>query len=116
MFSNARSMNPVAYIISDFQSSTSGFLNLKADTAISWYFVPVAAARQNNLYIDSAWFDNPVLQPMQPVKLKVKIRNSSDERLEKIPLQLSINHVQKSVASFAIDPGSETTVVLPLYE
>jgi hypothetical protein len=43
----------------------------------------------------------------------VKIRNSSDERLEKIPLQLSINNVQKSVASFAVDPGSETIVVLP---
>lgn len=113
MFSNVKNMNPVAYIISDFQRTTSGFRNLKADTAISWYFIPVSAARQNNLYIDSAWFDNPVLQPLQPVKLKVKIRNSSEERLEKIPLQLSVNHVQKSVASFAVDPGSETTVVLP---
>jgi hypothetical protein len=113
MFSSARSMNPVAYIISDFQRTTSGFINLKADTAISWFFVPVVAAKQNNLYIDTAWFDNPVLQPLQPAKLRVKIRNSSDERLEKIPLQLSINNVQKTVASFAVDPGSETTVVLP---
>ena len=113
MFSNVKNMNPVAYIISDFQRSTSGFGNLKADTSISWYFIPVSAAKQNNLYIDSAWFDNPVLQPLQPVKLKVRIRNSSEERLEKIPLQLSINHARKSVASFAVDPGSETTVVLP---
>jgi hypothetical protein len=113
MFSGVRGMNPVSYIISDFQHTTSGFLNLKADTAISWFFVPVVAAKQNNLYIDTAWFDNPVLQPMQPARLRVKIRNSSDERLEKIPLQLTINNVQKSVASFAIDPGSETTVVLP---
>ncbi len=113
MFSKARSMNPVAYIISDFQRTTSGFTNLKADTAISWIFVPVVAAKQNNLYIDTAWFDNPVLQPMLPAKLSVKIRNSSDDRLEKIPLQLSINNVQKSVASFAVEPRSETTVVLP---
>jgi Aerotolerance regulator N-terminal len=113
MFSNARSMNPVAYIISDFQRTTSGFTTLKADTSISWFFVPVVAAKQNNLYIDTAWFDNPVLQPLQPAKLRVKIRNSSDERLEKIPLQLSINKVQKSMASFAVEPGSETTVILP---
>jgi hypothetical protein len=113
MFSNARSMNPVAYIISDFQRSTSGFTDLKPDTAISWIFVPVVSAKQNNLYIDSVWFDNPVLQPLQPAKLRVKIRNSSDERLEKIPLQFSINNVQKSVASFEIEPESETTVVLP---
>ena len=113
MFSSVRSMNPVAYILSDFQRSTAGFLNLKADTAISWFFVPVTAVRQNNLYIDSAWFDNPVLQPMQPLKLKVRIRNSSDERLEKLPLQLKINNVQKSVASFIVDPESESTVALP---
>jgi hypothetical protein len=113
MFSYAGSMNPVAYIISDFQRTTAGFMNLKADTSISWFFVPVVSAKQNNLYIDTVWFDNPILQPLQPAKLKVKIRNSSDERLEKIPLQLSINNVQKSVASFAVEPGSETTVVLP---
>jgi hypothetical protein len=113
MFTGVRSMNPVAYIISDFQRSTSGFTNLKADTSISWVFVPIISAKQNNLYIDSAWFDNPVLQPLQPIKLKVKIRSSSDERLEKIPLQLFINNIQKSVASFAIEPESETTVVLP---
>jgi hypothetical protein len=113
MFSIARGMNPVAYIISDFQRTTSGFLNLKADTSVSWYFVPVISAKQNNLYIDSAWFDNSVLQPMQPAKLRVKIRNSSDERLEKMPLQLSINNIQKSMASFAVEPNSETTVVLP---
>lgn len=113
MLSGARSMNPVAYIISDFQKTTSGFTNLKADTSVSWVFVPVRSAKQNNLYIDSAWFDNPVLQPMEPVKLRVKIKSSSDERLEKIPLQLFINNMQKTVASFAIEPESETTVVLP---
>ena len=113
MFSDARNMNPVAYIISDFQHTTSGFINLRSDTAVSWIFVPVIAVKQNNLYIDSAWFDNPVLQPMQPVKLRVKIRNSSDQRLEKIPLSFSINNIQKTVASFEIEPGSETTVVLP---
>ena len=113
MLSGARGMNPVAYVVSDYQRTTSGFQNLKADTAISWFFVPVVSAKQNNLYIDSAWFDNPVLQPLQPAKLKVRIRNSSDERLEKIPLQLSINNIQKSVASFAIEPQSEITVVLP---
>jgi hypothetical protein len=113
MFSATRNMNSVAYIISDFQRSTSGFGNLKADTSASWFFVPVSAAKQNNLFIDSAWFNNPVLQPFQPATLNVKIRNSSGEGLEKIPLQLSINGSQKSVASFAIEPGSETTVVLP---
>jgi hypothetical protein len=113
LLSGMHSANPVAFIISDFQRTTSGIQNLKADTAVSWFFVPLASSKQNNLYIDSAWFDNPVLQPLQQARLRVRIRNNSEEMLEKIPLQLSVNGVQKTVASFAVEPGAATTMVLP---
>ncbi|MCX6243108.1 MAG: BatA domain-containing protein [Bacteroidetes bacterium] len=113
LLSGIRNANRIAYIISDFQRTTAGMQNLNADTTVSWFFLPLETAKQNNLYIDSAWFDNPVLQPSQPARLRVRIRNSSDEMLEKIPLQLTVNSVQKTVASFAIEPSSATTVVLP---
>jgi hypothetical protein len=105
--------NRSAYLVSDFQKSTSGILNLKSDTSVTYFFVPVVAGRVNNLYIDTAWFDSPVQQPNQPVKLKVRIRNSSDEQLEKIPIKLYINKTQKAVASFSIAPGGETVIILP---
>jgi hypothetical protein len=113
LLKDIRNVNKIAYLITDFQKSTCGLQNLKPDTTLTWFFLPLQAAKQNNLYIDSAWFDNPVLQPSQPARLSVRIRNSSDELLEKIPLQLSINGIQKTVASFAVEPSSATTVALP---
>ena len=104
--------NRVAYLISDFQKSTAGLTYIKPDTSTTWFFVPVEAGKTNNLYIDSVSVDNPIQQPGQLVKLKVKIRNSGTEMLEKIPLRLTINKVQKTVASFSVNPEGETEVLL----
>ena len=112
LLNRTRDANKVSYLISDFQKSTSGLAYINPDTSTTWFFVPVAAGKTNNLYIDSVWFDNPVQQPNQPVKLKVKIRNSGTEMLEKIPLRLTINGVQKTVASFSVEPEGETEVLL----
>lgn len=105
--------NRSAYIISDFQKSTSQILTIKPDTSVAYFFIPVKAEKVNNLYIDSVWFDSPVQQANQAVKLKVRIKNCSDEPLEKLPVKLTINTIQKGVASFSVPPQGETTVVLP---
>jgi hypothetical protein len=105
--------NRSAYLISDFQKSSSDLAKLKTDTTVSYFFVPVAAEKTNNLYIDSAWFDSPSQQSGQAVRLKVKIRNSSPEMLEKIPIRLVINKTQKALSSFSIDANGETVVTLP---
>ena len=105
--------NRSAYIISDFQKSTSQILRIKPDTSVAYFFIPVKAEKVNNLYIDSVWFDSPVQQANQAVKLKVRIKNCSDEPLEKLPVKLTVNNIQKGVASFSVSPEGETTVVLP---
>ena len=105
--------NRSAYIISDFQKSSSDLVKLRTDTSVSYFFVPVASEKTNNLFIDSVWFDSPSQQAGQAVKLKVKIRNSSPEMLEKIPVRLLVNKTQKAVSSFSIDANGETIVVLP---
>jgi hypothetical protein len=102
-----------AYLISDFQISTSQIPGIKPDTSVAYYFIPVKAEKVNNVYIDSVWFDSPVQQAGQAVKVKVRIKNSSDESLEKLPVKLTINSIQKGVASFSLSPRGETTVVLP---
>ena len=105
--------NRSAYIISDFQKSTSQISGVKPDTSVAYFFIPVKAEKTNNLYIDSVWFDSPVQQPDQAVKMKVRIKNSSDETLEKMPVKIIINNIQKGVASFSVSPHGETTVVIP---
>jgi hypothetical protein len=105
--------NRSAYLISDFQSSSSPLLSIRSDTSVSYFFIPVKPQKLSNLYIDSVWFDSPVQQASQPVKLNVRIENCSDEMLEKLPVKLTINKIQKSVASFSVPPRGGTTVIIP---
>jgi hypothetical protein len=104
--------NRSAYIISDFQKSSADLVKLKTDTSISYFFVPVVAEKTSNLFIDSVWFDSPSQQAGQAVKLKVMVRNSSPEILEKLPIRLLINNTQKAVSSFSIESNKQTIVTL----
>jgi hypothetical protein len=102
--------NKASYIISDFQKSISQFEGIIKDTNISTYLIPVIPQKSNNLFIDSCWFDSPVLQLNKNVKINVKIKNASDIAYEKIPLKLMINGNQKAVASFDIKEKDELSL------
>lgn len=100
-----------AFLISDFQKTTTDFSIAKPDTGINWFIVPVSAGKRDNLYIDSIWFDSPVHQPLQMTRLMVRVRNLGPS-IENAPIKLTINNVQKALASYNIDAGSFTDVAL----
>lgn len=101
------------FLISDFQEASCDVENLAPDTSTSYFILPLPANRTGNLYIDSAYFESAVQQPGQVSHLRVRIRNTGDERLEKIPVKLVIGGRQKALASAVIDPRSETEITLP---
>lgn len=101
-----------AFILSDFQKSTTDAGQLKNDTSIRVNLVPLTATEKSNVYIDTCWFETPVRQFGQVEKLHVRIRNVSDKALEDNSIKLFINNVQKTPASFNADKNSETEVVL----
>ena len=109
-------MSKDAYLISDFQKNTASLVASKPDSNFSWFLVPLISERKNNLFIDTVFFISPVHQPGQPVSLRVRIRNASDEPLEKIPVKLTVNTVQKAFASFSVAANSTTEVTLPFTE
>ncbi len=109
-------MRSDAFLVSDFQKNTSSLLQAKPDTNVSWFLVPLIAEKRDNLFIDTVFFVSPVHQPGQPVRLRIRIHNSSGESLEKIPVKLTINAVQKALASFSITANSTTEVTLPFTE
>jgi hypothetical protein len=111
-----RKMGKDAYLISDFQKNTASLLQAKPDTNISWFLVPLIAEKRNNLFIDTVFFRSPVHQPGQPVSLQVRIHNASSESLEKIPVKLTVNAVQKAISSFSIAANATTEVTLPFTE
>ncbi len=61
-----------AYLLSDFQRSTAA---LEPDTALPLNLVPLSAAEQRNLSLDSAWFEEPVQVEGQRATLYVRISN-----------------------------------------
>jgi len=101
-----------AYIISDFQKNACNINDIKSDSNIYTFLIPIVANKTNNIYIDSCWFINPIQQLNHQASLKVSIKNSSDEKLENLPVKLFINNQQKSLASVTIDANSETEIVL----
>lgn len=99
----------LVHYISDFQVSTV-FSSLPDTGIATGFLIPLNPGEGNNLYIDSCWFDNPVVQLNEQAVLNVKLTNVSDIRLEKIPVRLIIENTQRAVASVDIDAGSSREI------
>jgi hypothetical protein len=110
---NADAEQMAVYLISDFQQSMCDLEQVTHDSLLSVWFVPLSAAKKENLFIDSCWFDSPVHQLGQSVKLVVRVGNQSESDFEKVPLKLTVNDQQKAVASIDIPQGGHVDVVLP---
>lgn len=113
LFQEYGQKNKTAYFLSDFQNSVSDFQNIRPDTSIQTYLLPLEASERSNLYIDSAWFESPVHRVNQLVTLHVTISNASESNFEKIPVRLLINGQQRAIASFDIQADKDVEVRLP---
>ena len=99
------SKNKVAYILSDFQKNMGEFT---PDSTVRYNLVPLAADAQQNIFIDTAWFTEPVQLLNQNVKLIVRIKNSGEKAVEGNRLTLKLNGQSKGIADFSVGAGSYT--------
>jgi hypothetical protein len=99
------SKNKVAYLLSDFQRNMGDFI---PDTTVKYNLIPLSADAQQNVYIDTAWFTEPVQLLNQNAKLIVRIKNSGDKAVEGNRLSLKLNGQTKGIADFSVDAGSFT--------
>jgi hypothetical protein len=113
LFAAAPAGNRLRFLLSDFQKSTSDFDQIPNDSLVKSFLLPLAPEDASNLYVDSCWFESPVHQLGQNVRLMVRIRSASSSDMEKIPVKLTVNGSQKALASFDIQAGSSTVVELP---
>ena len=102
-----------AFIISDFQKGFFTEMQGTPDTSLNFFLFPLQSINTDNLYIDSCWFESPVQKVNQNVKLRTRIVNSSRNNYEKFPVKLSINGLQKALASFDVGPEQSVIVDLP---
>ncbi|MEM8523142.1 MAG: BatA domain-containing protein [Bacteroidota bacterium] len=97
--------NQVAYQISDFQRNVSSSLNEWRDTSMEVNLVPLQSIQENNISIDSAWFDAPVQILNQTNALIVKVRNWGNEAAENVRLSINYGGQNKPIGTLSIPAG-----------
>lgn len=81
--------NRISYLVSDFQRNIADLSADQLDTSVQTNLVPLAAVRERNIGIDSAWFEAPVAQLNQNNLLLVRVRNYGSEDLDNVRLSLN---------------------------
>jgi hypothetical protein len=100
--------NKISYVISDFQATTTDLPNFK-DTLLDVNLVPLQAVQENNVSIDSAWFEAPVQMLAQPNPLIVKLKNWGSEDAENVRLTVKYDGETKPVGELRI-PANASVV------
>jgi hypothetical protein len=99
------------YIISDFQRSVTDLENY-SDESIFIYYLPLVPNQIANLYIDSCWVEVPAHRLNQEEEIFVRIKNSSDQTYQNLPLKLVLNDSIKSITNFSVSAQNEITTSL----
>lgn len=99
------------YFVSDFQRSVTDLENFENNDVFN-YLLPLKPNQLANLYIDSVWVEVPAHRLGQEEKLFVRIKNSSNQEFQNLPLKLILNDSVKSITSFSVQPGDQITANL----
>ncbi len=91
--------------ISDFQKSTAGIIPTQWDSASRVHLVPITFASAPNVFVDSAYLQNPFSAGGEKNVLTVIVRNDGEEEVEQLNLKLAINGIQAGTASVNIPAG-----------
>lgn len=96
--------NEHLYVISDFQKSICD-LKPVSDTLTQVHLIPLQSIQENNLTIDSAWFDSPAQIIGQSSLLKFKIHNYGSQPVQDARLSIIQNQQSKPLGTISIAPG-----------
>jgi hypothetical protein len=99
------------YFISDFQRTITDFENFGKEQVYT-YFLGLRANETANLYIDSCWVEVPAHRLKQEEEMFVRIKNSSNQDYQNLPLKLTLNDSIKSITNFSVNAQNEITASL----
>lgn len=89
--------------ISDFQQSTVGSLNATVyDSTQRWHLVPLTYQNNTNIFIDTAYLENPFVVGGEKNTLHIRMRNDGEKAVEQLLVKLSVNGIQTGTASVNI--------------
>lgn len=99
------------YFISDFQRTITDVDNFSEANIFS-YYLPLVANEVANLYIDSCWVEVPAHRLGQEENVFVRIKNSSNQNYQNLPLKLFLNDSIKSITNFSVEAQNEIVASL----
>ncbi len=94
------------YFISDFQRTVTDIPNFSEANIFS-YYLPLVPNEVANLYIDSCWVEVPAHRMGQEENMFVRIKNSSNQDYQNLPLKLFLNDSIKSITNFSVEAQNE---------
>jgi hypothetical protein len=87
--------------ISDLQKSTQGSI-VRWDSLSKLHLVPIQFSKQSNVFVDTAYLENPFAAGGGKNVLHVKVRNDGDRPVERLNLKLTINETQAATTAINI--------------
>jgi hypothetical protein len=110
-YSELEGRKRASYVFSDFQKS---FLdkpgNLKLDSSVNYFFVPVTPENASNVFVDSVWLESPFVNLNENNILKARAVNSGEEQKQNVILKLTIEGRQVATSSINLPPNSNQIV------
>lgn len=89
--------------ISDFQHATTGLLTPALyDTTQRWHMVPLKFQNSTNIFIDTAYLENPFVVGGERNTLHVRLRNDGARAVEQLLVKVSVNGIQTGTSSVNI--------------
>lgn len=101
-----------AYVISDFQRSTTDPEAFPDDSSALITLVPLNATSSDNLFIDTICLDAPAYYAGGDVAIEVAIGNSGSHDAEKVPVRLSIGGRERAITTIDVAAGSTAKTTL----
>ena len=106
---SATATNRHAYVIGDFQRSTTDLGACPSDSNMLTTFVPLGGSGVANVYLDSLAFDCPAYYAGATVQVEAMVRNDGDKAVESLPLKLWVNGKQRAMASVDVAAHGSAT-------
>lgn len=93
------------FLLSDFQEKTNTLSGLDLPE-IPTYYYQAKAVNNENIFIDSVWFETPVHRVNSPVDVHFRVRNNSEQNLTDLIIRLAINGHEPGPKRLSIPAGS----------
>ncbi len=105
VLTTAKADHKETYIISDFQKNVTD-IQASDDTSVMVHLVPLQSVQQQNISVDSCWFEAPVQMINQTNRLIVKITNHSNDDRDDVPLALKLDNQVKPIGNIKVKANS----------